>query len=104
MTAEKIETEVTQSVTLFESGSTIFGDTSDDTHQFSGSFSSSGSFSVGNHSVNSVSNDTSLTDGSSTDLVTEKAVKAYLDANDDDTIPAYFRKCFGKYTPEASSM
>ena len=37
---------------------------------------------------------TSLTDGRSTDLVTEKAVKAYLDSNDDDTIPAYFRKCF----------
>ena len=93
-TAQKIESQLSESVTLFESGSTQFGDTSDDTHQFSGSFSSSGSFSVGNHSVNSVSNDTSLTDGSSTDLVTEKAVKAYLDANDDDTIPAYFRKCF----------
>ena len=93
-TAQKIESQLSESVTLFESGSTQFGDTLDDTHQFSGSFSSSGSFSVGNHSVNSVSNDTSLTDGSSTDLVTEKAVKAYLDANDDDTIPAYFRKCF----------
>jgi hypothetical protein len=93
-TAQKIESQLTQSVTLFESGSSQFGDTSDDTHQFSGSFLSSGSFSVGNHSVSRVSNDTSLTDGSSTDLVTEKAVKAYLDANDDDTIPAYFRKCF----------
>jgi hypothetical protein len=93
-TAQKIESQLTQSVTLFESGSTQFGDTSDDTHQFSGSFLSSGSFSVGNYSVSRVSNDTSLTDGSSTDLVTEKAVKTYLDANDDDTISAYFRKCF----------
>ena len=93
-TAQKIESQLSESVTLFESGSTQFGDTSDDTHEFSGSFSSSGSISLGNHSVTSVSDDTSLTDASSTDLVTEKAVKAYLDANDDDTIPAYFRKCF----------
>ena len=93
-TAQKIESHLSESGTLFESGSTQFGDTSDDTHEFSGSYSSSGSKSLGNHSVSSISNDTSLTDGSSTDLVTEKAVKAYLDANDDDTIPAYFRKCF----------
>ena len=93
-TAQKITSQLSQSLTLFESGSSQFGDTLDDTHQFSGSFLSSGSISLGNHSVSSVSNDTSLTDASSTDLVTEKAVKAYLDANDDDTIPAYFRKCF----------
>jgi len=93
-TAQKITSQLSQSATIFESGSSQFGDTSDDTHQFSGSFLSSGSFSVGNYSVSRVSNDTSLTDGSSTDLVTEKAVKAYLDANDDDAIPVYFRKCF----------
>jgi len=93
-TAQKITSQLSQSATIFESGSSQFGDTSDDTHQFSGSFLSSGSFSVGNYSVSRVSNDTSLTDGSSTDLVTEKAVKTYLDANDDDSIPTYFRKCF----------
>ena len=58
-TAKKIESQLTQSITLFESGSTQFGDTSDDTHQFSGSFMSSGSFSV-NHSVNGISNDTNF--------------------------------------------
>ena len=94
LTAQKITSQLSQSATVFDSGSTQFGNTSDDTHQFSGSFLSSGSFSIGNHSINTVSDDTSLTDGSSTDLVTEKAVKAYLDANDDDSIPAYFRKCF----------
>ena len=93
-TAQRITSQLSQSVTLFESGSTQFGNTSDDTHQFSGSFSSSGSITLGNHLVRNVSDDTSLTDGSSTDLITEKAVKAYLDTNDDDTIPAYFRKCF----------
>mgnify|MGYP007000058518 len=45
-TAEKIETENTQSVTLFESGSSQFGDTFDDTHQFSGSFLISGSLAL----------------------------------------------------------
>ena len=82
------------SVTIFESGSSIFGDTSDDTHQFSGSFSTSGSLRLNDYTIRGVSNDTSLTDGSSTDLVTEKAVKSYLDTNDDDTIPVYFRKSF----------
>ena len=43
-TAQKITSQLSQSVTLFESGSTQFGDTLDDTHQFSGSFLNSGSF------------------------------------------------------------
>ena len=30
--AKEVRTELTQSVTLFQSGSTQFGDTSDDTH------------------------------------------------------------------------
>ena len=93
-TVKKITSQLSQSVTLFESGSSQFGNTLDDTHQFSGSFLYSGSISLGNHSITSVSDDTSLTDASSTDLVTEKAVKAYLDTNDDDPISAYFRKCF----------
>jgi len=95
LTVGKLESELSQSMTIFESGSSIFGDTVDDTHYFTGSFLVSGSMGLSfSNSVNNVSDDTSLTDGSSTDLVTEKAVKAYLDANDDDSIPAYFRKCF----------
>ena len=43
LTAEKITTEISQSVTLFESGSTQFGNTLDDTHQRTGSLSMSGS-------------------------------------------------------------
>ena len=35
--ANKIESKLSQSITIFESGSSIFGDSSDDTHQFSGS-------------------------------------------------------------------
>jgi len=92
VTAEKIETELTQSVTLFESGSTKFGDTSDDTHQFSGSYRTSGSLSLVN-SVTEVSNDTSFTDGNSTSLFTENALKTYVDDISDD-IQTYLRKSF----------
>ena len=46
VTAEKIETQLSQSYTLFESGSSIFGDSIDDTHQFSGSVLISGSLAL----------------------------------------------------------
>ena len=39
MVAEEFISELTQSVTLFKSGSTIFGDTVDDTHNVTGSLS-----------------------------------------------------------------
>ena len=94
LTAEKIETQLTQSVTLFESGSTIFGDTSDDTHQFSGSILISGSLNLSNnHSTTEISNDTLLADNNSAALITENAVKNYLDnAIEDEQV--YLRKSF----------
>ena len=93
LTAEKIETEVTQSVTLFESGSTIFGDTSDDTHQFSGSLFSSGSLVLSNITLREISNDTSLTDSNASGIVTENALKNYLDDGVEDE-QSYLRKSF----------
>ena len=93
LTAEKIETELTQSVTLFDSGSTIFGDTSDDTHQFSGSLLSSGSLVLSNSTLREISNDTSLTDSNASGIVTENALKNYIDDNVDD-IQTYLRKSF----------
>jgi len=93
-TAEKIETESSQSITLFESGSSQFGDTFDDTHQFSGSFLVSGSIALSeNVTVREISNDTTLTDNSPVALVTQNAVKNYLDDSTDD-INTYLRKCF----------
>ena len=41
--AKEVRTELTQSVVLFQSGSTKFGDTLDDTHEFTGSLLSTGS-------------------------------------------------------------
>jgi hypothetical protein len=40
--AKEIRTELTQSVTLLQSGSTQFGDTSDDTHTFTGDIAATG--------------------------------------------------------------
>ena len=60
------------------SGSTQFGDTLDDNHYFTGSINATGSFSLNGYKVTEISNDTALTDGSTTDLVTENAVKQYV--------------------------
>ena len=62
---------------IFASGSTRFGDTLDDIHQFTGSVKITGSLEMGGHSVNEVSNDISLTDESPNALVTEFALANY---------------------------
>ena len=94
VTAQTLEARLTRSFTLFESGSTLFGDTTDDTHQFSGSIVNSGSYSLNSsNNMTEISNDTSLADGSSTSFVTENAVKTYVD-NQTDNFNSYIRKCF----------
>lgn len=91
LTAEKIETEVSQSATLFESGSTLFGDDIDDEQYMTGSMSLTSSFTIG-HKVTEISNDTSLTDGSSTAILTENAVKGFYEPFQDNA--TYMRKSF----------
>tara|TARA_R110000796_G_scaffold17170_1_gene53059 strand:+ start:6318 stop:8012 length:1695 start_codon:yes stop_codon:yes gene_type:complete len=95
LTVQEFHTEFVSSSILFESGSTVFGNSVDDTHQFSGSIFTSGSFSLNNYSVDEISNDTALTDGSTVALVTENAAKTYVD-NQTDTQQAYLRKQFVK--------
>jgi len=95
LTVKELHTEFVSASIIFASGSTQFGDTSDDNHEFSGSVLVSGSLSLNNYSVTEISNDTSLTDASSTALVTENAAKTYID--DNVTEPnAYLRKQFFK--------
>ena len=72
------EVSVTGSTTLFDSGSSRFGDTLDDTHNLSGSSNITGSFGLNGVSLNEISNDITLADSSSTALVTENAVKQYF--------------------------
>ena len=67
LTTKHIHSQLSQSFTLFDSGSTIFGDSEDDIHQFSGSIITSGSIRwVDNYIVREFSNDTTLTDTDST--------------------------------------
>ena len=79
VTAEQIISELTFTSTLYKSGSTLFGDTADDIHNFSGSVYQSGSMSYNGYIIDEISNDTLLTDASSTAIVTENAVKYFVD-------------------------
>ena len=93
VTAQEFISELTESITIFESGSTKFGDTIDDRHSLTGSLNLSGSFTINDYSVSEVSNDTTLADGSSTSVLTENALKTYLTTETDD-FQTYLRKSF----------
>ena len=77
--AEEIISELTSTATLYKSGSTLFGDTADDIHNFSGSVYQSGSMAYNGYVIDEISSDTTFTDGSSTAIVTENAVKYFID-------------------------
>ena len=93
LTAEQIETQLTQSVTLFPSGSTLFGDTIGDSHYMTGSVSSTGSLTFNAYKVTEISDDTTLADANTTSLVTENAAETYATLNT-TTIQTYQRKSF----------
>ena len=92
LTAPDFEVSVTGSTTLFDSGSSRFGDTLDDTHVVSGSTGLSGSFGLNGTSVNEISNDITLAGTNASGLTTENAVKEYLNTTlDSPTRLAYIR-------------
>ena len=106
--AEEIIAELTSSNTIFKSGSTQFGDTIDDTHYMTGSVYQSGSFSLLGYTLNEISNDVTLTDGSSTSLATESASKAYIvteigTVGDPTDIDKYLRKSYNKTATSVSN-
>ena len=94
LTFETIEAELTQTSTIFKSGSTIFGNDTTDKQFFTGSLFLSGSKKINGYSINEISNDTSLSDSSATALVTENAVISASQESDDEL--AYLRKSFTK--------
>jgi len=100
LTAKEYHTQFVSSSVIFQSGSTKFGDTLDDTHQFTGSYSVTGSWTLNNTEIVGVSNDTSLTDSSQTELVTEHAVKVFAASATGSvaTEQTYLRKNFYKLT------
>ena len=109
VTAEKYEAELTSSGTIFASGSTQFGDTIDDIHYFTGSIQQSGSFSLlGSSNITEFSNDTTLTDNSTTALTTESASKAYTDvqlggSGEPTDTDSYLRKSYNKTASSVSN-
>ena len=107
LTAPDFEVSVTGSTTLFDSGSSRFGDSLDDTHNLSGSSNITGSFRLNGTSVNEISNDITLADSNVSALITENATKGYLTDTLDSTARfAYLRKSFahtGSFTNSATS-
>jgi hypothetical protein len=97
LTAQEFHTEFVSASIMFSSGSTQFGNSMDDTHTFSGSLFISSSVNLNGYSVNEISNDTSFTDGSATALVTENAIKTYID-DSVITEQTYLRKQYVKST------
>jgi len=99
LTAQSFNAELVSSSVIYDSGSTKFGDGISDTHSMTGSLLISGSLNVNSYNVNEISNDTSLTDSSTTTLVTENAVKSYVDAQitgGASSADTYLRKQFIK--------
>lgn len=98
LTARRYHTEFVTSSIIFEGGSTRFGDTLDDIHQFTGSVKITGSLEIGGHAVNEISNDVGLTDESTTALVTEHALANYTGSEFTANVAllTYLRKNFYK--------
>ena len=95
LTAQEIKTTYVSSSIIFESGSTRFGDTIDDTHERTGSLNLTGSLVFNGYEINEISNDTGLTDASSTTLVTEAALSGFS-AAEVSGVQTYLRKNFYK--------
>lgn len=107
--AEKFVSELNTSSTINESGSTKFGDTQDDVQNITGSLQMTGSFNLMGNTIHKITNDVSMSDGSSTSLVTENALKAYAtliigsggDPATDEEL--YIRKNFNKSATSVSN-
>jgi hypothetical protein len=97
LTAQEFHTEFVSASIIYTSGSTKFGDDTTDTHEFTGSLDITGSLSVNSYNITEISNDTTLADSNASALVTENAVKTYIDNQTDDQ-QAYLRKQFVKTT------
>ena len=95
LTAQEFKTTFVSSSILFESGSTKLGDTTNDTHERTGSLNVTGSWSLNGYEINEISNDSGLTDQSTTTLVTEAAMAGFTAGSVTDK-QNYLRKSFYK--------
>jgi hypothetical protein len=90
-TAEEFITELNERTIIFKSGSTAFGDTIDDTHGVTGSLQTSGSLILNDYTFDEIAN--TINDTDSTAIVTENALKSYVEDQVDDA-QGYIRKSF----------
>ena len=95
LTAKEFHTSYVSSSIIYQSGSTQFGDTTDDQHYRTGSFNLTGSLNLNGYSVNEISNDSALADQSTTALVTEQALKNFA-TSEVETTQEYLRKQYYK--------
>ena len=102
LTANEFHTVMTSASILFESGSTKFGNSTDDKHEFTGSAQTTGSFKLNGYQITEISNDTTLADGSATSVPTENAVKTYVDT-EVGSVQTYLRKQFVKVSSGISN-
>ena len=102
LTANEFHTTFTSASIIFESGSTKFGDTLDDVHQFTGSADITGSFKLNGYEITEISNDTTLADSSATAVPTENAVKSYITSQVGGA-QTYLRKQFVKISSGISN-
>ena len=101
ISAQKIESALSQSITIESSGSTKFGDDINDKHSVTGSMSTSGSFNLLGYGIAEISNDDTANDNRSDSVVTEYAGKtAFSEAT---TNSGYLRKKFAKVASSISS-
>ena len=101
ISAQKIESALSQSITIESSGSTKFGDDTSDKHTVTGSMSISGSFNLNEYTVNEVSNDAVLNDNRSDSVITEYAGRQFF--SDIINNSAYLRKKFAKVATSITS-
>ena len=101
ITARKVESQLSQSITIESSGSTKFGDDVTDTHNVTGSMSMTGSFNLNGYIVTEISNDNSANDNRSDSVITEYAGKQFF--SDINNNSAYLRKKFAKVASSITS-
>jgi len=96
LTSSVLLEQITTRSIDFSAGSNQFGDDLNDEHTFTGSLDVTGSFKLNGYSINEISNDSNFTDGSTTALVTEAALKSFNPSSTTTDETLYLRKNFFK--------
>jgi hypothetical protein len=96
ITSNQLIEQITTRSIDYSTGSNAFGDDMNDVHRFTGSLDVTGSFKLNGYEVNEISNDSDFTDGSTTALVTEGALKNFNPSSTTTSETAYLRKSFFK--------